>query len=1557
MLNKLTNIYLLLLCLISVIAVKGQVPQNKPSSLTQVGSISNANVAPVPPQYPAGIKVNYVRTREAVEPITVEANFNTAGYTSVKEATQYLDGLGRPLQTVIKQGSAGATPKDIVSPITYDAFGREVLKYLSYVQTSGTGDGSFKIDPFNSQASFYANTSLNPGIQGEQIYYSKTDYEASPLNRVAKTMAPGNNWAGSNRGVSMEYRINDINDAVRIWSITNSSISYDAARNIPYTLNVPTSTTTYPAGELYENLTTDEHGKKLVEYKDKEGKVILKKVQIDTDVTNKPSHDGWLCTYYVYDDLGQLRFVIPPKAMKILAGPASWNLSYSNGEIINELCFRYEYDARQRMIAKKVPGAGWVYMVYDKRDRLSYTQDANMRITNQWLGTLYDVLNRPKVTGMINFNGAFHNGITYSNNRDGLQLYTDNTFNASSTNTDIVAGLPRPIDFYTDVREEGRTEYKASNSITFTAGFISENTADFIAEIQPGSSNENVPVQNNSLPPNHNFIALTITYYDDYSHTSKEYNVADNNKLDNGGNSFAENTPALKSTLTKGMVTGTKVRVLEDPNNLAVGKWMESVTFYDNKGRAIQVQSDNYKDGIDRVTNLYDFSGKVLTTYIVHHNPAASKTVRVKTNMLYDHGGRMLEVKKTTNDNTVTTRLIAKNEYDEMGQLKKKNLGLKPGTANYVETLEYSYNIRGWLQGINRDYSRVGGSANNWFGMELNYDWGYTNNQYNGNIAGAKWRSKGDGERRAYGFGYDAANRLLAGDFSQHDGSTYADNTLINFDMMMGNGVTDAYDENGNILQMQQWGLKLNSSLQMDNLQYTYFNGGNKLKTVTDITGTTDHKLGDFTDKNTSGDDYGYDVNGNLIADKNKRINGTTGIDIPANAGSIVYNHLNLPWKIDVKKDDGSVKGTITYIYDAAGNKLQKTSLENNAAVTYNNTNYTTNITSSTSYLSGGIYESKAYNHTALSSLNSAESLQFFSHEEGRVREKIDANSNVIAYHFDYLIKDHLGNIRMVLTDEEKQDIYPAATLETSGLSVEKKFYDIVDGQIVAKNSAFGFINASGSNYPNNNNNNNPVNNNPSSNTSAESQKLYWTNGEEGFRVNLGITLKVMSGDNLNILAKSYYHLNTAPAAENEFGYGVIDLLSSFAGTAVVAGKGVASTVLTSSPNITGPTTSILNNVPTPAINPKAYINWILFDEQFRPVASNSSFDPVGNSGVIKNHFKSVDITKNGYLYVYCSNESGTDVFFDNFQVVHNRSALLEETHYYPFGLTMAGISSKAAGSITNKLKYNGKEEQREEFSDGSGLEWLDYGARMYDKQIGRWLSIDELSESYASLTPYNYVTNNPINGIDPDGRDVIFLNDKNAVLKGVIGHAAVIIGNATDGWYYYSLNGTGEGSSPYGDAKNSDIGTFLGYGDNSNALAVKANTVNPAEPHNYDRLVRLKTTPEEDKMMKEKAKQAASAKKYLLIGSSCLDVPKAAYSALAENRIGWAHGLIDQRPLRLVEPNLWLTTLPSTISRVNSYLTFMGRNNNIEQPKTRKGSVLIGSLTGEIIDEEKTKQ
>jgi RHS repeat-associated protein len=1160
----------------------------------------------------------------------VTSSLRTPG--EVKQTTEYFDGLGRSLQTIVK----GISPKgyDLVSPVIYDPFGREVYNYLPYVSTSA--DGNFKYSAFSEQSSFmsaFYNPTADPN--GEKFFYSLHNYESSPLNRLLGADSAGNSWVGTAVGVNMQYTVSTTADSVIIWRIGYTQGS------------TPASAGTYGYGQLFRTVTTDEQGNQIVLYKDKDEHVILKKVQLLPSPST--GHYGWLCTYYVYDDLGNVRWVITPKAVQALQAN-SWNFgatTWRSSPIAYGLCLSYEYDSRNRMVVKRAPGAGEAWIVYDARDRLVMLQDSVIRIRNSWRFTQYDSLNRPVETGVWTTTGD--------------RIYHQNLA-ATAVN------YPNPTTSDTVLTQTYYDNY------SWVSGSGSGLSTSFISSYT-GTSYFYTPDNNNFPYPQ----ALTAT------------------------------------NQTNGLVTGTKINVL------GTLTYLYSVSFFDDRERQIQAQHTNYSGGKDTATTQYAFTGRILRVLEGHGKGGANpQGYLVSSQLTYDTAWRVTrETKKTGNSPAV---ILSANKYDELGQLKQKNLGQKrvslsqPNTysSSSLDSLQYTYNIRGWLRGINKDYANAVNGAVNWFGMELNYDYGFSTAQFNGNIAGLKWRNGGDGAQRAYGFSYDAVKRLTKGDFRQYTSGGWS-NSTVDFSVY---NIT--YDANGNIGTMNQRGLKLNTIATIDSLVYGYNSNSNQLNYVTDLKNDTSAHLGDFTEiNNNTSTDYSYDGNGNVKQDNNKGIS------------SIVYNILSQPTLITV-----TGHGTIAYTYDANGNKLKKVTTDN----TVNPATTTT-----TTYIGGFVYQN--------------DTLQFLGVEEGRVRPLHNAQSDTMFY--DYFEKDHLGNTRVVLTDQLEQDVYPAATLENNAvaLTVEKSYYSIKLADTVGVSRITGFTNSGGNVYYNNNGNP-PYNTNPSANTTAQNQVMYRLNAHTGDTIGLGITLKVMSGDAVDIYAKSFYHLNTGQTPNNNYllSAAVNSLLGAFAATPAVGSMhGATAGALESSSSTPAGLLNWLDTVSNPGGSiPRAHVNWILFDDQFNPVSSNCGYAGVGGSPDVVNtiHPSSIAIGKSGYLYVYCSNESDVDVYFDNLQLVHTRGPLLENTDYYPYGLTMAGISDKAVktGYAENKYRYNDKELQNKEFSDGSGLEWYDYGARMYDDQLGRWMVMDAMLDKIPSITPYNYCLDNPVRLQDPTG-------------------------------------------------------------------------------------------------------------------------------------------------------------------------------------------------------------
>jgi RHS repeat-associated protein len=343
------------------------------------------------------------------------------------------------------------------------------------------------------------------------------------------------------------------------------------------------------------------------------------------------------------------------------------------------------------------------------------------------------------------------------------------------------------------------------------------------------------------------------------------------------------------------------------------------------------------------------------------------------------------------------------------------------------------------------------------------------------------------------------------------------------------------------------------------------------------------------------------------------------------------------------------------------------------------------------------------------------------------------------------MLKDHLGNVRMVLTEEVQTKSFPPASMETAEEANESQYYTNINSTIRSTKPA---------NYPAD----------TYTSPNAYAAKL---NGQAGTtKIGPAIILKVMAGDKFNLRVNSWWSYGSGGSltAPNP----LTELAQALAGGIAGLSGGKVSAIDLNSSGLTGTaaTSFLTNQNGAITTRPRAFVNWVLLDENFniaKDSAGNyirdgySNFQQVGDADVFTTHSQvNAPINKNGYLYIYVSNQSpNMDVYFDNLQVTHIKGPILEETHYYPFGLTMAGISSTASNNtFKNRYGFGSKEIQEREFYDNSGIDLNDFGARYFDFQLGRWHSVDPHCNNYLMFSPYVYVGNSPILLVDPDGKD-----------------------------------------------------------------------------------------------------------------------------------------------------------------------------------------------------------
>jgi RHS repeat-associated protein len=1144
------------------------------------------------------VLINSVKQADATtEPLVNNLPITTQGKG---QTVTYIDGLGRPMQNVVTQASAGQM--DLITGIEYDGFGREAKKYLPYSDLNNTSSpGGFR-PSFNAAQSAFYNGQLT-GVDIDAAPYSLSALEASPLNRIQAQGAVGSAWQpnmaspydATTHSVKYQYLVNSSSDNVLLFNV-------DSIGNI----NSPGY---YPAGQIYIKMTTDEQGQTVKEYTDKSGHMVLKRVFIASDS---------LQTYYLYDNLDMLRAVIQPEGVAAIT-PGVWT---PPAGFAGKWMFLYRYDQRNRMVMKKVPGADSVLMIYDQWDRVVLTQDGNLRVPNNFLFTKYDTLNRPVVSGIV------------SDSRS-----------QSAIRADVAASFKR---------------FETVN-VSATEGYTLNNS-------YPSSTNYTLTV-------------LTTTHYDNYSNLPSW----------SSGYSFVnEYSVSPQNTFLQGQVIAVQNKIIGTSN------YIRNVSYFDDKYRVIQNTLDNNAGGKDRVTKILSFDGKDLQDFHNHTSRFYTTPLLITQNYSYDHVDRLLQVTHQTANQEIVT--LAQNSYNELGQPLNKKLHQSPSHPSALQKIDYTYNIRGWIENINKVASfETGYEENDLFCEELAYNTNllpyYTTAEFNGNIAQIGTKGGYDEYLNGYIYAYDQANRLTS---AYYGGGPIISRTLYYTYSNLYNESNIQYDRNGNINLLKRYHGDLGL---IDDLHYNNYNG-NQLGTILDQSGSTS-TVG-FQDKtNGSSNDYAYDANGNLISDFNKSITATT------------YNYLNLPTLVTI-----TAKGTIGYTYDASGNKLQKTITDQ--TVTPNKiTNY---------YYAGDfVYRN--------------DTLEFVSHAEGRLRPvRIDTLQPIsianLKYIYDYFLKDHIGTVRTVITTEQETDLY-AATMETANATKENLLFSNISSTTVAKPGGFD--------------------------TDNNNQKVSQLNGNVNItgnkRVGPSIVLKVMTGDTISISTYGWYTGATQPAATGVTAI-ANDILPLFYGGVLFDNGNKGGSILNT--DISSFLSSVLNtfiNIDQPydANRPKAFLNWIIVDEQFNTVPSPNHLGAIQMPLITGSMQKqlmvgpaSMVVRRNGWLYVYLSNESNQNVFFDNLVINHTRGPVVEKKEFYPFGMEIPGLSTQAFKPKydQNRYKYNGIE-----YDSAFGLNDYDAHFRNLDPEIGRWSQIDPKIElGMEGISGYASMYDNPVRYNDPQG-------------------------------------------------------------------------------------------------------------------------------------------------------------------------------------------------------------
>jgi RHS repeat-associated protein len=787
---------------------------------------------------------------------------------------------------------------------------------------------------------------------------------------------------------------------------------------------------------------------------------------------------------------------------------------------------------------------------------------------------------------------------------------------------------------------------------------------------------------------NTNFEIWNTSYYDNYD-------------FDSGENVF-DLSEVLQGFRIRGIETGNKTLVL----NQETDNYLISTNYFNRDLRLVQNYTTNMLGGWDKYYLTFDYGGKLINTIHNHQLDAGGSGLMIKNRFEYDRTGRFLRgYQQTGNDPEILMTALV---YNDLSQVYKKHLHIPAGQNTGMQVVDFRYNERGWLRKINNSNLVDDGDNEedfDVFGIELEYTASDhldednfspfssapsidVDNQYNGLLSAVKWNSKAPDQNgselqeHAYTYHYDDRYHLIATLYARenHELGTYGEFR----DSKNSRAEVMDYDLNGNITKLQRNIPDANGAAQvMDKLEYTYASKSNKLIKVEDQSQySPTFGITQFVDGTNMDNDYEYDVNGQMTRDKNKMLHYT-------------FNALGLMSK--VTKDGNSDE--CSFVYAADGTLLAKKS-----------------GTRTTWYISGAEYEQDGTNDPVFKQMATA---------EGILRPRTTPLPDASTYVYDYYIKDHLGNLRVVITEEGSTDKVEKATVELEKAAQEEIFFEHLPNTRFQR-STF---------YP--------------SAPGDENQKvsrLDATSPQGPSRI-----LAVNLGDEVQIDATAYWQ----DTNNGQNGMPVNQIMATMLSNLINVGQGTMPPGETGILQFNDPNSApntVLTQFMSNQINqlnpnrPQAYLVYLYLDENLMVNANYSGIVPVTDPAEVRTlQSPPLLMPGNGYLYTFLTNSSQTMVEFNDLTIRHKQGVILAHYDYYAYGLMW---SDPEAGNIHDQT-YQSREWNQNEFGD-SGMDLYRFEARMYDPVIGRWTSLDPAQQFFNN---YIAMSNDPANHVDLDGR------------------------------------------------------------------------------------------------------------------------------------------------------------------------------------------------------------